>query len=588
MRTPTVAIAAACLVACGAGSGTTRDAGDHDADDTPCATPPPSLPAGGSATPTFESIGITWKPASAPAGDECEVRFRRTTECSWHDALPLWFDARTGECRGAIVGTVPDRDYVVQVGTVSDFTNELATHTWSESFPIARTVEVPSGSATLAITEGGTADGYVLYTAQGGATLDAGNAHADNIVISAPFVIVRGLTLRGAQQNGIRLDDGAHDIVLEANDIAGWGRIDSDAGSSGASSAVWGMNGDAGIYSSSQTIERIIIQRNFIHDPRTDSNSWGEYRAKYSTSHPSGPQGIYLIHGAGQYVIRYNTITSDADHMFNDAMGGDENFSDNGFPNRDSDIQGNLIANAWDDAIESEGGNRNVRIWGNYLDHTATGVASSSTSYGPLYIFRNVYAHSRKDSTVPPDEDDRLYFEKGASVAPWGGGRRYLFHNTLLQPTDDASATLPLGAGQALAGNGTDRPIENTMTRNNLFQIWKPWWTAIDTNGGAGNDLDFDLYSGMIAAAPGAEAHGIDLGMTGAPVFAEGHGWQAGAAGRYQLAPVSRGYDEGVRIPNFNDGFSGLAPDIGAHEAGTADMRIGACAGPAPLPAFCP
>src|SRR6185369_10674696 len=170
-------------------------------------------------------------------------------------------------------------------------------------------------------------------------------------------------------------------------------------------------------------------QKNRIHHPRTDSNSWGEYRAKYSTSHPSGPQGIYLIHGAGHYVIRYNDIYSDLDHMFNDAMGGDENFSDNGFPNRDSDIYGNRLGNAWDDAIESEGGNNNVRIWGNYIDQTATGVASSSTYFGPLYIFRNVYNRSRKDSTVALDSDDRLYFGKAGSVAPWGGGRRYYFHN---------------------------------------------------------------------------------------------------------------------------------------------------------------
>jgi len=546
------------VAACGSSTGM-----PPDATEVPCADPPASLPAGGTGVPTFESIGVYWKPGSDPGDAGCQVQFRKTSECAFRPALPLWYDARDGECRGALVQLEPDHDYVIQLG-VGPFTNEMTVHTWSNTFPIGETVMVGTRNSTLVIDQGGTADAYKLYTA---GTIE--NASPNAVTISAPYVIVRGLVLRGAEQNAIRLDDGAHDIVIEDNDISGWGRVDTDAGSAGASSVVWGMNGDAGVYSSSLTIERIVVQHNRIHDPRTDSNSWGEYRAKYSTSHPSGPQGIYLIHGAGHYVIRYNEIYSDLDHMFNDAVGGDENFSDNGFPNRDSDIYGNKLSHAWDDAIESEGGNKNVRIWGNYIDRTATGVASSSTYFGPLYIFRNVYNRSRKDSTVALDSDDRLYFGKSGSVSPWGGGRRYLFHNTLLQAID-GSAQYPLGAGIGIAGNGTDRPIENTVSRNNIWHIWKSWWQSIATDGGAGNDLDYDLYNGVVDA--GTEAHGIQA----EPSYADGHGWQAEASGKYQLAPTSRGFDEGVVLPGFNDGFVGAAPDMGAHEAGTEDMRFGA------------
>jgi hypothetical protein len=546
-----------------------------DAAEVPCAEPPPSLPAGGIGVPTFESIGVYWKPGTDPGDAGCQVQLRKASECAFRPALPLWYDARDGECRGALVQLESDRDYVIQLG-LGAFTHELTVHTWPDTFSIGDTINVGARTDTLVIDQGGSAGGYRLYTA---GTIDGG---VNNIVITAPYVIVRGLVLRGAQQNGIRLDDGAHDVVIEDNDISGWGRLDTDAGSAGASSAVWGVNGDAGVYSQSATIEAIVIQRNRIHDPRTDSNSWGENRPKYGSAHPSGPQGVYLVRGAGHYVIRYNDVYSDLDHMFNDAIGGDENFSDNGFPNRDSDIYGNRISHSWDDAIESEGGNQNVRIWGNYIDRTATGVASSSTYFGPLYIFRNVYNRSRKDQTVALDSDDRLYFGKSGSVSPWGGGRRYLFHNTLLQATDP-NATLPLGAGVGISGNGTTRPIENTVSRNNIWQIWKSWWASIETDGGDDNDLDYDLYNGMVNAYTGAESHGIQA----EPVYAEGHGWRAEASGKYQLATSSRGFDEGVAIPGFNDGFAGAAPDIGAHEAGTADMMIGACAGKT-RPAFCP
>jgi len=517
--------------------------------------------------PTFESVGVYWEPGRDPGPAGCRVQVRKASECEFREVLPLWYDARDGECRGALVHLQPDRDYVIQLGAGDTFTHELTVRTWAETFPIGETVMVGERNTQLVIDQGGTETAYKLYTA---GTIDVANGALNNIVVSAPYVIIRGLVLRGAQQNGIRLDNGAHDIVIEDNDISGWGRLDTDAGSVGASSTLWGINGDAGIYSQSTTIERIIIQRNRIHDPRTDSNSWGENRAKYNSAHPRGPQGIYLVKGAGHYVIRYNAITSDPDHMFNDVIGGDENFSDNGFPNRDSDIHGNILSHAWDDAVESEGGNRNVRIWGNYVDHTTTGIATSSTFFGPIYIFRNVYNRSRYNQTVPLDSDDRLYFGKSGSVAPYGGGRRYLFHNTLLQATDP-SASLPLGAGIGISGNGTSRPIENTVSRNNIWHIWKSWWTSIETNGGSGNDLDYDLYNGVVNAYTGAEAHGIEA----EPAYAEGHGWRAGDTGKYQLAPTSRGFDEGALIPGFNDGFVGAAPDIGAHEAGAAEMRFG-------------
>ena len=61
-------------------------------------------------------------------------------------------------------------------------------------------------------------------------------------------------------------------------------------------------------------------------------------------------------------------------------MGGEDNFSTTGFPDADSDIYGNSIQNTWDDGIEAEGGNNNVRIWGNYnIGGCGAGVAGPIT-----------------------------------------------------------------------------------------------------------------------------------------------------------------------------------------------------------------
>ena len=194
----------------------------------PTQPPPTSLPSTGTrAVATFESLGLYWTPGTNPGNAGCHVRYRRANESQWREGLAMWYDARNSECRGSLVHLTPGTDYVVQLGLPGQApSRQLTARTWSENFPIARTVHVASGSQQLNITEGGTASGYVLYTPAPGtqAVIDVNNNADYNIAISAPYVIVRGFTLRDATQDGIRLLSGAHDVVIEDNDISGWGR----------------------------------------------------------------------------------------------------------------------------------------------------------------------------------------------------------------------------------------------------------------------------------------------------------------------------------------------------------------------------
>ena len=515
---------------------------------------------------TFESLGLYWKPASNPGPSGCQVRYRQTGTTDWKPALPMWFDPRNAECRGSIVQLKPGTDYEVQFSMPGQQpAAQLAAKTWAENFPIAQVVQL-SGTRTtpLNIVQGGTANGYVLYT--GPATIDVGNAYDTNITIAAPYVIVRGLTLRGARVDAIRMVQGARDVVIEDNDISGWGRDSGTVSTEGWKIAV---NEDSGIKAYCSTsnpwLERTVIQRNRIHHPRYGANSW-------SDGHPLGPNAVFFGNCGGNHVMRYNEIYSDWGRYFMDGIGGADNFSNFGVPNADSDIYGNRISQVWDDAIEAEGANRNVRIWSNYTDHTAVAIATSSTSIGPVYIFRNVQNRSRQLSQNAPDDDQQLgrAFAKSGSTSSFGGGARYVFHNTLLQAPPLPGTLYPQGAGIGLKGNA-NQPLTNTVSRNNVYHIWKPWLSAIDDKGGTGNSLDYDLYNGNIVAYAGAEANGI----VGTPIYEAGNGWENESGGFYQLAPTSPGYDRGVYLPNFNDGFTGRAPDFGAHEAGTPGLRFG-------------
>jgi hypothetical protein len=531
----------------------------------PTTTPPPpsggsNLPTQGKIVPTFHNLGLYWTPPSNPGAAGCDVIYRKAGTSTWSKGYTMWYDSRNNECRGSLVTLTPGTAYEVQFALAgkSPVAQQTAS-TWSETFPIAQTITLPaSGTSTLNITSGGSPSGYVLYTAApGGSTIDSTGKN-NNIVISAPYVIIRGLTLKNATQDAILLTGGAHDVVIENNDISNWGRANY------VNSKGWnvGVDMDSGIRCKSATnFERGIIQRNKIHDPRYGANSW-------DWGHPAGPQGITFSYCAGNHVIRYNEIYSSGgeQHYYNDGIGGEDNMSATGFPNYDSDIYQNRISQTWDDGIEAEGGDRNVRIYGNYTDNTNTGVASTVTHWGPLYIFRNVHNRSRAYSLRAFDQDDRNNAYKSGEQSGFGGGRRFIFHNTLLQATQPGVVN-GLGMGGGIAGN-TNQPLTNSISRNNILHVWKSGAYSLYTAGGTNDDADYDLHNASVNLT-GAEVHGL----VGIPVYASGNGWQSESGGMYQLSPLSPGYGRGVALPNFNDGVA--APDMGAHQSGTPAMTFG-------------
>jgi hypothetical protein len=518
----------------------------------------PTPKADPSAVPTFNCIGIYWSPQDGGSDNVCQVRYRSLGSTSWNEAMPLWYDGRevggyTAGYRGSIVNLDPGTVYEIELELLKTGTEEeLVAETWSEDFPIAKAVYLPVGTTnqTLEITESGSPDGYILYTdSDDGSVIDAGYNRDYCITVNASYIIIRGLDLRGANVYGIRLYD-CHDVVIERCDISDFSDIEDDG---------WGNRG-AAIFSLSTGLERIIVQRNIIHNPYSDTNSWSEYRAKYGTYHPRGPTAIGFVNSAGNHVIRYNEIYSDDDHYFDDCMGA----GNNNFPNRDSDIYGNYIANCWDDGIEAEDDNCNVRIWGNFIDWTFVKIAIAPTKVGPVYIWRNISGVGCQDNIHSWNEIERGGFLKTDN----GGGKVYVFHNTLLQPAPPRGVYYPLGTGRGLGWGGR---MLNVMSRNNILHVSNSNYPSIKDSAGvtyhdALADYDYDLFNGHNETYPGAEPNGIN----DVPIYDPGNG-----DGEFALDSFSPGYDAGVVLPNFNDNYNGAAPDIGAYEAGSLPMEFG-------------
>jgi hypothetical protein len=420
-----------------------------------------------SAVSTFHSIGLYWGPEGGSESNAARVEFREKGNGAWRQGLDLWFDARNAEYRGSLVELEPGTAYEIRLSLSSGQRESLVSKTWDEKFLVKRTVEVQPDTKRLVIKPEDSGDekqGYVVFTAPPGRNVIEGNDADESCVLvrqGAHHVIIRGLVLRNCKRYGVLIqrqggqgsDTQTHDIVIEANEIVGWGGFENQKRSSGLADS------DGAIHCNyyretddAKRPDRIVIQGNRIHDPRHGANPWRSARGRL---HPYGPLGVMFERCGQNHVIRYNDIGSANGNHYKDGLGGGENFSAAGFPWADSDIYGNRISNVYDDAIEAEGANRNVRIWGNYVDRVFVAIANAPVTSGPLYVWRNV--SQRTAGMFDPElRRERPPFIKAGSRDPvYKGGRAYYFHNTALEPS---SGIAPYGG-----------PLSNYVGLNNLF-----------------------------------------------------------------------------------------------------------------------
>jgi len=499
-------------------------------------------------------MSIYWSPAQGAAGREVSVRFREAGAKEWREGLPMRYNpVVTPECRedyrGSLVNLKPATTYEIALkldGT--DLLANCSATTWSEAFPVGDVIKGSSRKTALKVSQSGTASAYVLYDGTG-CTIDTDNQDNIGLAVEASYIILRGFTIRNVKQHGIRIFSGHH-IVIEDCDISQWGSEDEKG---------WGVNYQAGVYSNNKAINAVVVQRCKIHHPSWDSNSWAEKHGP--STHPAGPQAIVLWESAGNHVFRYNECWSDKDHYFNDGLGAGENGSHRGFPGADSDIYGNYIANCWDDGIEAEGGDQNVRIWNNYIEDVLIPVANAAVSIGPLYVWRNVSGHCYSPPGSSWNMTHGPFMKMGyADGVKWMTGHMYVFNNTVFQDN--------LGAG----GLGDDgRIIKHCTTRNNLLHLREEdRWSIANNRAHEDNDFDYDLLSGAFPS--NHEKHGI----AGVPHYITGAGFDPETrTGLFRLAADSKGAGAAVVIPNFCEAVEGVKPDMGAQDSGTAKMEFG-------------
>jgi len=529
---------------------------------------------------TFSSCSLY---LSAEDGTSSEVSYRKTGDKLWKKTFPLYYDSKLKEFRGSIVLLDEDTEYEVRsvlsksAKVIDDTT--ITFRTWSSSPVIGKEVTLSSliGNENNYVdirNLQGNPDAWVRIIPD--IPLQAG--YESDFALrftNCHYVILEGATISGGSLNAVEFPGNTSNVRLINCNISKWGRAGVSQNKQGN---YLDKDGNRINYDSGIKIDRaksIVIERCFIHSPNGTANPWsgvveiGEYAGtKYKTSHPMGPNGIFIAQNGGNLVIRYNDIVGSQLHRYNDAIEGMKNgYVEGGFYN-DADIYGNIMAFGQDDGIELDGGQCNVRLYGNRFEQTYSGISLAPNKKGPSYIFYNVVTNLGASNGV-----------SSAAVKNGGGlmhtaGYQYLFNNTMI-----FSGNGMRGVGYGPSDAKSKREMFRAYTRNNIFLATKPsvgkgkdskGYSISDIHECPENDFDFDLLgnvrneggSGKVQARKGAETNGVFA----SPKFTSLY------RGVYTLLETDPAVGKGVAVPNFMENFKGDAPDIGAFQLGASNL----------------
>lgn len=445
-------------------------------------------------------------------GEGYKVKYRPSSKPQWNEGMPLVNSKNIKTWRASLLNLEENTGYEVQIADSSGkVIAQKSFTTASLRVPVASEKKLPAkGPVTIKVK--GSPDGWIRYTAN--SVVDGGDStEAAVLVDGAEYVIFENIRLTGGGKHGFQIKNSKNIRIVNC-DISGWGRLGKrDYRRRGVlyDKEKNNINNDAGVFIDQSL--NVLVERCFIHDPRGTANSWLFY-------HPQGPNAVF-VHSLGGTVIRYNDFIGSDLHRWNDVVEGNRNgFDDGGFC-RDAEVYGNIMLFGNDDGIELDGGQMNVKVWGNHFEGSLCGISTAPCLNGPTYAWNNLFIR-------PGDVDGIIGSAIKNGYRICGQGQIYLNNNTAIYKV-----------GMNAFGKGKS-PRRFMNTRNNVF----------DTESGfayrsliqEGNNMDFDLIwssnkesydhiKEMLKQA-GVEKHGI---------FAEPV-YMAPDKGDYRLSKSSPGY----------------------------------------------
>ncbi|MDP0496427.1 MAG: right-handed parallel beta-helix repeat-containing protein [Verrucomicrobiota bacterium JB024] len=468
--------------------------------------------------PSFESASIYLEDASP---DAYMVYYRAMSEDGWLLAPAVETTENNPTPRLSLLGLTEGTEYEFLIATPQGTLTTERFTTLSSQVPIARTIQL--GDGPIVIDAQGSPDGWIRYVADAPIHND-GESYAAIHIKGAQYVILDGLRVVGGQWHAIHVDQSAHVRILNC-EISDWGiRGERDYAREGK---FYGpdhklLNNQAAIFIDKS--DSVLVERCYMHDPRGTSHSW-------ALSHPAGPNAI-LMETNGNTIIRWNDFIGSDQHRWNDAIEGRYNGYPHGGFKQDADIYGNFIAYGNDDAMELDGGQMNVRVWGNWVEDTFAGISTAPAIYGPTYIYNNLIRYLEDSKGLSGDSIKNNY-------SRWGQGMIYLVGNTFLS-----------GGGVSNFGTGSG-PQSRLAILNNVFDLPGSIYSYSIMQ----SDFDFDcnvIWSRDATMQQWIKEQCEAVGIESNGVFAQPRFADA-ARGDFVLAPDSPGADIAFPVDGFPD-----------------------------------
>lgn len=516
--------------------------------------------------PTFHNIGITW---SIEGDDDADgvvaVRYREVGAATWRDAMPLvrvpagsnaegysWINRHAG----SIFGLDPATTYEVELalsdpdgGAVTE-TLEVTTRTWPEAAPGAPEIAVDPGTLADALAAAEPGDVFVL------ADGTYGSIQVDVDGTAEMPIVIRAARPQGAIVDGeVRADGQAH-VIIEDLLIRGQIKFNDAEAITVRGNRI--ETPSHGVVSYATGVRDALVVDNVILGPTV----WAE--SSLGVDGNNLGEGVQLA-GPGN-VIAFNRIVGFRDCIsFMEGGEAVDQFS--------TDVYGNDLSVCPDDGIEADFAMGNVRVYGNRITDSFMGISSQPNLGGPTYFMRNVMYRVLY-------QPFKLQRESTGDV---------ILHNTSVK------------AGNAFMVN-TSAPIRRAWGRNNLFigapgEVFVVGADAYDAGSGrvahlptlqpdssfdhdgfgaigVGSfegrlgDVSFASLEEMRANTTEQNAIEVDLSVFAAEVVIPPDAFEELEVPSLALAEGSAPVDAGVALVGINDGYTGDAPDLGAHEVG--------------------
>jgi hypothetical protein len=258
------------------------------------------------------------------------------------------------------------------------------------------------------------------------------------------------------------------------------------------------------------------------------------------------------------------------------------------------DFYANDVSECIDDAIEMDYGVHNIRVWSNRISNTFMGISAQPVYGGPAYVLRNVVYNCTRSPIKPNQWTAGLLIYHNTFVSAESAGRwAPMWQNTRIMNN------LFLGADNSpgIIWTGTPTPDTSVLDyngwRHHSVSEPRPVWFRFETDANPtersyesfseftaatgferhATIVDYDVFEHVIPPSASDGAGEADEGLQ----VAQGSGFGMGSAPSldFRLREDASAIDRGTPLADINDDFKGAAPDLGAHEFGTAPPRIG-------------